>query len=215
MWLTKFLDMEDDIKELAKKAASDVKVEIFEKMKSKLTPLEFTILESIYNSEKVSGYDLIKNLNEHFAGTWKAKSGTVYPILSKLKKGGFLKTEKVKSPVGPIKSLYSLTKTGKELVQKKVNQNFTDQLGFLKNFLIELTTIYIESEEDSEEQRREKIHEIFKTLDNLIEEIKKKIPENFEFKRRCTECGAEITRFDSQFCPVCGAEIETETNHNE
>lgn len=200
--------MEDDIKQLAKKAASEVKVEIFDKMKSKLTPLEFTILESIYNSEAVSGYDLIKNLNEHFAGTWEAKSGTIYPILSKLKKGGFLTTKKVKSPIGPIKSLYMLTKTGKVLLKRKVNQNFSDQLKFLKNFLIELTTIYIASFPN--EEKRQKIHEIFETLEELIEEVKQKLPENIDVQRICPECEAEITRFDSKFCPICGVDIDSE-----
>ena len=81
MWLGKFLDLEDDINELR----SRIKEELLNSLlKNKLTPLEFTIIESIFNSKQLSGYDLIKNLNRHFAGTWEAHSGTVYPILSNL-----------------------------------------------------------------------------------------------------------------------------------
>lgn len=210
MWLTKFLDMKDDIKELAKQAASEVKAEIFSKIKKKLTPLEFTILESIYNSKEVSGYDLIKNLNEHFAGTWEAKSGTVYPILSKLKKGGFLKTKKVKSPVGPIKSLYTLTETGKTLLKRKVNENFAEQLEFLKNFLIELTTIYIAS--FSGEEKNEKLKKFYESLDTLVKEIKQTVHENVDYEQNCPECGAIIERFDSRFCPLCGSDLPVQEN---
>ena len=83
MWLGKFLDLEDDIEMLRSK----IKKEIFKKIKKRrLTPLEFTIIEVIFNSNALSGYDIIQTLNKHFAGTWKARSGTVYPILSKLER---------------------------------------------------------------------------------------------------------------------------------
>ena len=60
MLLGKFLDFEEDLKSLRSK----IKDEIFNSIKkSRLTPLEFTILESIFNSKQLSGYDLIKNLN--------------------------------------------------------------------------------------------------------------------------------------------------------
>jgi len=62
MWLGKFLDLEDDINELR----SRIKEELLNSLhKNKLTPLEFTIIESIFNSKQLSGYDLIKNLNRH------------------------------------------------------------------------------------------------------------------------------------------------------
>ena len=79
----------------------------------KLTPLEFTIIETIFNNQQISGYDLIRILNDHFAGTWEAQSGTIYPILSKLKRDGFLAIKNVKSPVGPIKKVYSLTEAAR------------------------------------------------------------------------------------------------------
>ena len=86
MWLSKFLDLKEDVKGLTE----DIKDAIFKDLKKeRLTPLEFTILENVFNAEKITGYDLIQRLNDQFAGTWEAKSGTIYPILSKLKKNGF------------------------------------------------------------------------------------------------------------------------------
>ncbi len=170
MWLGKFLDFEEDIKDLRTK----IKEEVFDNLKkSKLTPLEFTIIESIFNNEKLSGYDLINNLNKHFAGTWKAQSGTVYPILSKLKKNGFLNIERVKSAIGPIKKVYSLTEAGEELLKVKVNKNFQEQLNFIENFLVELTSIYILS--FSKEFREQKIEEVHNSIKEIFENVKNRI----------------------------------------
>jgi len=170
MWLGKFLDLEEDIKELRSK----IKEELFDNIKkNKLTPLEFTIIESIFNNKKLSGYDLINSLNKHFAGTWKAKSGTVYPILSKLKKNGFLNIERGKSEIGPIKKVYSLTEAGEELLKVKVNKNFREQIQFIENFLTELSTIYIHS--IPEEKKAKEIEEVKvllkKTLESVIDKI--------------------------------------------
>ncbi len=170
MWLGKFLDLEEDLNSLRSK----IKEELFDNIKkNKLTPLEFTIIESIFNNKKLSGYDLINNLNKHFAGTWKAQSGTIYPILSKLKKNGFLRIQHVKSEIGPIKKVYSLTEIGEELLKVKVNKNFQEQLNFIENFLVELASIYAHS--FSEETREKKIKEIQnsirKTLGNVVKRI--------------------------------------------
>lgn len=166
MWLGKFLDLEDDLKKLRSK----IKEEIFDDItKHKVTPLEFTIIENIFNHEKLSGYDLIHNLNKHFAGTWKAKSGTIYPILSKLKKNGFLHIERVKSEIGPIKKVYSLTEVGEELLKMKVNKNFQDQLKFVENFLIELSSVYIHSLPEIERfGKTEEVKQLIKEISERI-----------------------------------------------
>jgi DNA-binding PadR family transcriptional regulator len=173
MWLGKFLDLEEDIKNLRSK----IKEEVFDNIKkNKLTPLEFTIIESIFSNRKLSGYDLINSLNEQFAGTWTAQSGTVYPILSKLKKNGFLNIERVKSEIGPIKKVYSLTKAGEELLKVKVNKNFQEQLNFIENFLVELSSIYIQSV--SEKERANEKEEVFKSLKLLLENVLEKFRNN-------------------------------------
>ena len=201
MWLGKFLDFEEDLKNLKSK----IKDEVFYDLKrSRLTPLEFTIIENIFNSKQLSGYDLIKNLNRHFAGTWEAQSGTIYPILSKLEKDGFLKAQKVKSPIGPLRKVYSLTKAGEELLKHKVNKNYLDQLKFIENSLVELSSIYVHSFPD--EDRIEKIEEIRNTLEETLKNVMDIIPVVLEFKTMCTKCGTEIGR-DVTYCPKCGASL--------
>ncbi|MFX1316886.1 MAG: helix-turn-helix transcriptional regulator [Promethearchaeota archaeon] len=198
MWLGKFLDLEEDIKNLRK----TIKEGLLDKLKKdKLTPLEFTIIETIFNSRELSGYDLINNLNRQFAGTWEAQSGTIYPILRKLEENGFLKAKKVKSPIGPLRKVYSLTKAGEEVLKFKVNKNYLDQLKFTENFLVELSSIYIHS--FPEEEREQVINEIRNILKDTFESVIKNIPPTLEFKAKCQGCGSEISR-EAKFCPSCG-----------
>ena len=204
MWLGKFLNLEDDIEELS----SLIKEELIKSLqKSKLTPLEFTIIETIFNSQQLSGYDLIKNLNRSFAGTWEAQSGTVYPILSKLEKDGFLKAKQVKSPIGPLKKVYSLTEAGEALLKFKVNKNYYEQLKFVENFLVELSSIFIRS--FPIEEQSIKIAEIQKALNETFESVMQNIPPTLEFKTMCNNCGSEIGR-EVAYCPNCGKSLFAE-----
>ncbi|MHA1986309.1 MAG: helix-turn-helix transcriptional regulator [Promethearchaeota archaeon] len=201
MWLGKFLDFEEDLKNLRSK----IKDEIFNNIKkSKLTPLEFTIIENVFNSKQLSGYDLIKNLNKHFAGTWEAHSGTVYPILSKLEKDGFLKAMKVKSPIGPLRKLYSLTEAGEKLLKHKVNKNYLDQLKFIENFLVELSSIYVHSFPN--EEKEEKIEEIRIALEETLKNVMDIIPIALEFRTVCHKCGSDLSR-EVTYCPHCGVSL--------
>jgi PadR family transcriptional regulator PadR len=209
MWLGKFLDLEEDIEELRSK----IKQEIFADItKNKLTPLEFTIIEVIFNSQALSGYDLMQALNKHFAGTWEAKSGTIYPILSKLEKNGFLKSKMVKSPIGPLRKLYTLTKAGEELLKLKVNKNYSEQLLLIENFVVELSSIYIHSH--PEEDRKNVVLEVQELLHESFERIKENIPSTLKFKTKCSNCGSEIGR-KVIYCPFCGVQLtQTDSKQN-
>ena len=205
MWLGKFLNLEDDIEELS----SLIKEELFKTLqKSKLTPLEFTIIETIFNSQQLSGYDLIKNLNRSFAGTWEAQSGTVYPILRKLEKDGFLQAKQIKSPIGPLRKVYSLTEAGEEILKYKVNKNYYEQLKFVENFLVELSSIFIHSFPDKE--KSQKITEIQNALSETFKNVMKNIPPTLDFKIKCSNCGSEIGR-EVSYCPKCGASLFQES----
>lgn len=201
MWLGKFLDIEDDKNELKSKINEELLNSLH---KEKLTPLEFTIIETIFNSQQLSGYDLIRNLNRHFAGTWEAQSGTIYPILSKLEKDGFLSAKKVKSPIGPLRKVYFLTEAGEELLKYKVNKNYLDQLKFIENFLVELSSIYIHS--FPEEEKKERIEEIREILQLTLENVMNNIPATLDFKTICNKCGIEIGR-EIAYCPDCGTSL--------
>jgi DNA-binding PadR family transcriptional regulator len=201
MWLGKFVDLEEYLQELR----NTVDRENFKRIKlTKLTPLEFTIIETIFNSGGLSGYDLIQSLNTHFAGTWVAQSGTIYPILTKLEKDGFLQSNMFKTPIGPLRKVYFLTGAGEAILKLKVNKNFTDQLKFIENYLVELSSVYIRSNPRSEREVQLKLVE--EALQSSFQNITETIPSLMEYKITCENCSSEITR-KALFCPYCGHEL--------
>jgi len=75
--------------------------------------LEGSILE-IISRETTYGYDITQKL--HTLGFEDVVEGTVYTILVRLEKNGFVKTDKKPSEVGPPRKFYTLTSEGlKEL----------------------------------------------------------------------------------------------------
>jgi len=167
MWLSKFLEIDNLKDEVSKEI---IKEFIEQSGKKKFTPLEFTILEIIFNSKLISTDDLILKLQEHFVGLWETESKTVKPILSKLKGKGFLKTEHTKTPLGPRTKVYFVTQAGKEILKAKVNENFADQFKLLKNFLIELSSMYVGLFPENEKE--EKLSEVQNLLDEIMKSIK-------------------------------------------
>lgn len=55
------------------------------------------------------GYELVQKISKNIQIT----EGTLYPILRRLKKDGYLQTYLKESSEGPSRKYYSLTKTGK------------------------------------------------------------------------------------------------------
>ena len=73
--------------------------------------LELCILNLLARGE-LYGYDLVKELAK--VKGLVITEGTIYPLLSRLKKAGLLKTRLVESSSGPVRKYYSLTREGKE-----------------------------------------------------------------------------------------------------
>lgn len=75
--------------------------------------LEFCILNSL-SGEKVYGYDIVRKLRniEHLV----ISEGTIYPILSRLKRDGLVDTSLEESSEGPARKYYQLTTRGIELL---------------------------------------------------------------------------------------------------
>jgi hypothetical protein len=119
----------------------------------------------------------------------------------------------VKTPIGPLRKVYFLTEAGEEILKLKVNKNFHDQLKFIENFLVELSSVYIRSNPSSE--RKEQIKTLEDTLKESFQNIIERIPSILEFKERCENCGSEIGR-KAVYCPYCGeglsSDIQEKTN---
>ncbi len=85
--------------------------------------LELCIVNILATGE-LYGYDLVKQL----AGIkgLVITEGTVYPLLSRMKKAGLLSTRLVESPNGPARKYYALTREGWEA--RKIMQTYWEEL---------------------------------------------------------------------------------------
>ena len=75
--------------------------------------LEMLILSSLRNGERY-GYELVKSLVS--VPGIEVSEGSIYPLLSRLKKQGFVVTKLVESESGPARKYYSLTENGEKKV---------------------------------------------------------------------------------------------------
>jgi len=71
--------------------------------------LEGCILGIIAQGETY-GYEILSKLDE--AGFEDLGEGTLYPIITRLDKNGYISCRKAKSPLGPIRKYYSITDDG-------------------------------------------------------------------------------------------------------
>ena len=77
--------------------------------------LDLCIL-NVVGRERVYGYDIVKHLRG--LDTLVVREGTVYPILSRLKRDGLVRTSLEESPEGPARKYYELTKRGEQLLSE-------------------------------------------------------------------------------------------------
>ena len=77
--------------------------------------LDACVMEVI-KEEAIYGYELSQKLQQ--VGLHDISDGTIYPVLLRLQKNGFIKGEMKPSPTGPNRKYYYLTDKGKEELEK-------------------------------------------------------------------------------------------------
>jgi PadR family transcriptional regulator PadR len=80
--------------------------------------LELCILNAIKNTS-LYGYDIVRKLRD--IPSLVISEGTIYPILSRLKREGFVRTTIKESSEGPPRKYYELTEKGKKILR---NMNY-------------------------------------------------------------------------------------------
>ena len=85
--------------------------------------LELCIMHALQNGERY-GYELVKSLVA-VPGVQVAE-GSIYPLLTRLKRHGFVETRLVESNEGPARKYYSLTKSGRK--QSRAMQTYFGSL---------------------------------------------------------------------------------------
>lgn len=148
------------------------------KEKLNLSPLEVLILAQLRSRELRNegepvgqyGYEMIQELNELFAGSWEAKSGTIYPILSKLEgKKQMIYGSRMQSPLGPVKKVYKLKEKGRRAIDEIVLLNFEGDLGFILQYLNILTPFILKfTDQDKKEEVINKLTLIPARVSNIV-----------------------------------------------
>lgn len=92
--------------------------------------LEGCVLE-IIRQEQTYGYEITRKLNE--LGFTDVVEGTVYTILVRLEKNGFVSVEKKPSDIGPPRKFYSLSDAGYNECE-----SFWKRWEFISSKIIEL-----------------------------------------------------------------------------
>ncbi|MFW5782760.1 MAG: PadR family transcriptional regulator [Candidatus Muiribacteriaceae bacterium] len=77
--------------------------------------IEMCVLSLIYEKDRY-GYDIVNELSDHIDVT----KGTVYPILSRLKKQKLFENYLKESDEGPIRKYYTLTDKGREYTKELI-----------------------------------------------------------------------------------------------
>lgn len=73
--------------------------------------LKYIVMHAL-SEKKLSGYSLMKHIQEH-AGGWKPSAGSIYPLLEELHKDKWVTVEK-----DGRKKVYSITKLGRQETEK-------------------------------------------------------------------------------------------------
>lgn len=181
----------------------------------KLSPLEFIILLRGYQSEKVgiSGYDLINELNRATVGLWTAKSGTIYPILTRMKQKNLIAIFDVRSELGPSKKVYKVTDLAKEVIEAMVMDNFKPELIFFENYLDFVVNTLMKISHRNPESKvnlkevKTALGSFQVTIENMQEILENAIVDQETIEnhvRVCMKCNGEIDNLEANFCPNCG-----------
>jgi PadR family transcriptional regulator PadR len=73
--------------------------------------LEYCVL-SLLSKERLYAFDLVRQLSE--VEGMVTSEGTVYPLLSRLRRVGWVDTDWVESPTGPPRRYYVVTDAGRQ-----------------------------------------------------------------------------------------------------
>ncbi len=91
--------------------------------------LELCVLNLLQNKDYY-GYELVTEISKNVT----ISEGTIYPLLRRLKKDGYVKTYLSESQEGPTRKYYSLTSEGREKC-KRQKKEWNEFIGRVNIFL--------------------------------------------------------------------------------
>ncbi len=144
---------------------------------SGLDILVLSIIEN-YDGIGISGYDLARSINKKFNKLWHASPGTIYPLLNRLAKRGFIVMEEVIKNNRNIK-LYRITESGQNRLREVLKSNLEPSINTLGEYLRTIVQTWIPNEDSIHSMmscfpyNREHSHRSIDTEDYSIRNIER------------------------------------------
>lgn len=83
---------------------------------------EVIILQILSEKQSMYGYELLREIEERSEQDFIFEEGTLYPLLYRLEARDYITSEKKVAPSGKERRYYSLTESGKKLLQSKTKE---------------------------------------------------------------------------------------------
>lgn len=92
--------------------------------------LEICVL-ALISKKDMYGYEIVQNISKVI----NVNEGTIYPILRRLTKDGYFEAYILESSEGPARKYYKITVTGKEYLNKMINEwnDFVNAVSLILN----------------------------------------------------------------------------------
>jgi len=97
--------------------------------------LDILVLSIIRNREGSSGYEISQEINKKFKSMWRASPGTIYPLLNRLDKKGFVEIEEFVDENNRQKKIYTITIQGIERLKEVLKDNFETSMNTLGDYI--------------------------------------------------------------------------------
>lgn len=95
--------------------------------RARISLFQLLMLIQLSNKPKY-GYEILKELKDHFKDTWNPRTGTIYPALRSLEMRGFIKTN-----LKDEKEFYTLTEKGEYVMNSLIN-NIENEISFSNKY---------------------------------------------------------------------------------
>lgn len=100
--------------------------------------LSYAILAALFN-ESCSGYDLVKRFNKSVECFWSASHQQIYKALAKLEEDEHISSEKIEQENRPNKKLYTVTESGRQLLQEWIGKSEEESAPPKSELLVKLS----------------------------------------------------------------------------
>ena len=108
--------------------------------------LDILVLSIIRNREKITGYEIIQEINKKFKPMWRASPGTIYPLLNRLDEKGFVETEEFVDENNRQKKIYTITIQGIERLKEVLKDNFETSMNTLGDYIRTIVNAWLPHE---------------------------------------------------------------------